>query len=117
MHASSLIEGVRCQLGPAGVPPAGTAPGAPLSLREVLERRITDPRRPRGVRHRLSSLVSVLVAGVACGYSSFLAIAGAAAGWDQEVLAAHGTRRSPVTGAHEPPGASHAGPAARPAGR
>ena len=109
MHASSLIEGVRCQLGPAGVPPAGTAPGALLSLREVLERRITDPRRPRGVRHRLSSLVSVLVAGVACGYSSFLAIAGAAAGWDQEVLAAHGTRRSPVTGAHEPPSASTLG--------
>jgi predicted transposase YbfD/YdcC len=109
VHASSLIEGVRCRLGPAGVPPAGTAPGAPLSLREVLERRITDPRRPRGVRHRLSSLVSVLVTGVACGYSSFLAIAGAAAGWDQEVLAAHGTRRSPVTGAHEPPSASTLG--------
>lgn len=67
MHASSLIEGVRCRLGP----PAGTAPGAPLSLREVLERRLTDPRKPRGVRHKLSSLVSVLVAGVACGYCSF----------------------------------------------
>jgi predicted transposase YbfD/YdcC len=80
-----------------------------LSLREVLEWRITDPRRPRGVRHRLSSLVSVLVAGVACGYCSFLAIAGAAAGWDQEVLAAHGTRRNPVTGAYEPPSASTLG--------
>jgi predicted transposase YbfD/YdcC len=75
----------------------------------VLERRITDPRGPRGIRHRLPSLVSVLIAGVACGYSSYLAIAGAAAGWDQEVLAAHGTRRSPVTGAYEPPSASTLG--------
>ncbi len=111
VHASSLIEVVRCQLGAAGVPPvpAGTAPPAPGSLREVLERRITDPRKPRGIRHRLPSLVSVLFAGVACGYASFLAIAGAAAGWDQEVLAAHGTRRSPVTGAYEPPSASALG--------
>jgi hypothetical protein len=46
---------------------------------------------------------------VACGYSSFLAIAGAAAGWDPEVLAAHGTRRNPVTGAYEPPSASTLG--------
>ena len=106
MFASSLIESVRCQLGARAGPPA---PAGPASLREVLERRITDPRRPRGVRHRLSSLVSVLVAGVACGYSSFLAIAGAAAGWDPEVLAAHGTRRSPVTGAYEPPSASTLG--------
>ncbi len=34
---------------------------------------------------------------------------GAAAGWDQEVLAAHGTRRSPRTGAFEPPSASTLG--------
>jgi len=88
VDASSLIEVVRCQLGPAGAPPPG-------SLREVLAARLTDPRKPRGIRHSLASLVSVLVAGVACGYSSPLAIAGAAAGWDQEVLAAHGTRRNP----------------------
>jgi len=109
--ASSLIESVRCHLGAGGVQPgaAAAAAGAPVSLREVLERRITDPRKPRGVRHTLSSLVSVLVAGVACGYSSFLAIAGAAAGWDPEVLAAHGTRRNRVTGAYEPPSASTLG--------
>jgi hypothetical protein len=107
VYASSLIEVVRRHLGTAGGSPGQAV--VPVPLREVLERRITDPRKPRGVRHRLSSLVSVLVAGVACGYSSFLAIAGAAAGWDQEVLAAHGTRRSPVTGACEPPSASTLG--------
>ena len=105
MYASSLIDAARCHLGAAGAPPApaGTMPAA---LREVLEARLTDPRKPRGIRHSLGSLVSVLVAGVACGYSSPLAIAGAAAGWDQEVLAAHGTRRSPRTGVFEPPSAS-----------
>ena len=105
MYASSLFEVVRCHLGTAGAIPAP----APVSLREVLEGRLTDPRRPRGIRHSLGSLVSVLIAGVACGYSSVLAIAGAVAGWDQEVLAAHGTRRNPVTGACEPPSASTLG--------
>jgi len=104
VYASSLIEVVRCHLGAVGAPPA-----SPASLREVLEDRLSDPRKRRGIRHRLSSLVSVLVAGVACGYGSILAIAGAAAGWDQQVLAAHGTRRNPVTGLHEPPSASTLG--------
>jgi hypothetical protein len=40
--------------------PAGTVPD-PVSLRESLEALLTDPRKPRGKRHSLSSLVSVLV--------------------------------------------------------
>jgi predicted transposase YbfD/YdcC len=88
---------------------AVVAPPALAALREVLAARLADPRKPRGIRHSLGSLVSVLVAGVACGYSGPLAIAGAAAGWDQEVLAAHGTRRNPRTGVFEPPSASTLG--------
>jgi predicted transposase YbfD/YdcC len=103
VYASSLMEVVRCHLGAAGAAPA------PASIREVLAARLTDPRKPQGIRHSLSSLVSVLVAGVACGYSSPLAIAGVAAGWDQDVLAAHGTRRNPRTGVFEPPSASTLG--------
>src|SRR5207244_7916758 len=57
VYASSLMEVVRCHLGAAG------APSAPASLREVLAARLTDPRKPRGIRHSLGSLVSVLVAG------------------------------------------------------
>ena len=105
MDASSLIEAVRCHLGAAGAPSA-PAGAVPASLREVLEAWLTDPRKRRGIRHSLGSLVSVLVAGVACGYSSPLAIAGAAAGWDQEVLAGHGIRRNLRTGVLEPPSAS-----------
>jgi predicted transposase YbfD/YdcC len=112
VSASSLIEVVRCHLGAAGAPARAGAPPVPagvVPLREELQARLTDPRKPRGIRHSLGSLVSVLIAGVACGYSSPLAIAGAAAGWDQDVLAAHGTRRNPVTRLHEPPSASTLG--------
>src|SRR5208283_3011702 len=67
--------------------PAGAVPD-PVSLRAALEGRLTDVRKARGKRHPLPSLVSVLVAGVAAALSGPLAGAQAAAGWDQEVLAA-----------------------------
>ena len=85
--------------------PAGTVPD-PVSLRAVLEGRLTDTRKPRGKRHPLPSLVSVLVAGVASAHGGPLAVAQAAAGWDQEVLAAHGCRVSPRTGLRVAPSAS-----------
>ena len=72
--------------------------GAQLMLPDAVAARLRDQRRPQGVRHGLASLVSVLVAGVACGHRSPLAIVKAAAGWGQEVLAGHGCRISPVTG-------------------
>ncbi len=55
LYVSSLIEVVRCHLRAAGA--------ASAALHEVLETRLTDPRKPRGIRHSLGSLVSVLVAG------------------------------------------------------
>jgi predicted transposase YbfD/YdcC len=107
VYASSLIDQVRFHLGTSGGRLAAPAPAA--SLREALAGGLTDPRKRRGIRHSPASLVSVLVAGVACGYSAPLAIAQAAEGWDQQLLAAHGTRRNPVTGLHEPPSASTLG--------
>ena len=85
--------------------PAGTAPD-PVFLRESLEGRLTDARKARGKRHPLASLVSVLVAGVAAACSGPLAVAQAAAGWDQEVLAAHGCWTCPRTGLRAAPSAS-----------
>jgi predicted transposase YbfD/YdcC len=85
--------------------PAGTVPD-PVPLRESLERRLTDVRRPRGKRHELVSLVSVLAAGVAGAHYGPLAVAQAAAGWDQEVLAAHGCWICPRTGLRVTPSAS-----------
>jgi len=67
---------------------------------------LTDRRKARGKRHPLSSLVSVLVAGVAGACTGPLAVAQAAAGWDQDVLAAHGCWVSPRTGRRSAPSAS-----------
>lgn len=99
MDSSWLIGLVRRHL------PDGVAPD-PVSLRAALAAWLADPRKCRGIRHSLASLVSVLVAGVACGYRGPLAIAQAAAGWDQGLLAAHGCRVSPVTGLFVAPSAS-----------
>ena len=97
--SSWLIDCLRRHL------PAGIAPD-PVPLRESLEGRLTDTRRPRGKRHPLASLVSVSAAGVAAALSGPLAIAQAAAGWDQEVLAAHGCWTCPRTGLRAAPSAS-----------
>ncbi len=56
------------------------APAQAASLRETLAGRLTDPRKRQGIRHSPASLVPVLVAGMACGYSAPLAIAQAAEG-------------------------------------
>ncbi len=88
--------------------PVGSAPD-PVPFRAALEGRLADPRKARGKRHPLSSLISVLVAGAAAAHYGPLAVAQAAAGWDQEVLAAHGCRVSPRTGLRVPPSASTLG--------
>ena len=85
--------------------PAGPAPD-PVPLRAGLKGRLTGTRKPRGKRHELVSLVSVLVPGVAAACSGPLAVAQAAAGWEQEVLAAHGCWKSPRTGLRTAPSAS-----------
>jgi hypothetical protein len=77
-----------------------------VPFRESLEGRLTDVRRPRGKRHELVSLVSVVAAGAARAHYGPLAAAQAAAGWDQEVLAAHGCWICPRTGLRVAPSAS-----------
>ena len=99
MGSSWLIECIRGHL------PAGAALN-PVLLRESLEGRLGDLRKPRGIRHQVASLVSVAAAGTAAGHAGPLAIAQAAAGWDQEVLAAHGCWVSPQTGLRAAPSAS-----------
>ncbi|MGH3189595.1 MAG: ISAs1 family transposase [Streptosporangiaceae bacterium] len=98
MDPSSLISVVRRYLGGGRAPEPGV-------LRRALAGRLADSRNRRGIRHQLASVVSVLAAGAACGYQSPLAVAEAAAGWDQELLAAHGCRISPATGLRVPPSA------------
>jgi predicted transposase YbfD/YdcC len=98
VDASSLIEAVRRHLG------GGEEP-EPAPLRRALAARLTDRRKRRGIRHELAPVMSVLVTGAAGGHRGPLAIAEAAAGWDQELLAAHGCRISPATGLRIAPSA------------
>jgi predicted transposase YbfD/YdcC len=102
VSSSSLIDLIARHLEEAGVhlEEAGVpgVRGGRLMIAGVLAALLSDQRKRRGIRHRLGSLVSVLTAGIACGHKGFAAIAQAAAGWDQEVLAGHGCRVSPRTG-------------------
>jgi predicted transposase YbfD/YdcC len=100
--SSWLIECIRRHF------PSGAAPD-PVRFRESLAGRLADLRGLNGIRHRLASLVSVAVAGTAAGHGGPLAIAQAAAGWGQDVLAAHGCRVSPRTGLRVAPSASTLG--------
>lgn len=58
---------------------------------------LPDPRKPRGVRHRVAQILAVGVIAVLCGARSFTAIGECAAELSQ-ALARLGARRSPRTG-------------------
>ena len=97
MDASSLIELSAATWAAGGAGAGGAAAGAGGAA--------DGPAEAAGIRHELAPVVSVLAAGAACGYRGPLAIAEAAAGWDQELLAAHGCRVSPATGLRVAPSA------------
>jgi len=100
VSSSWLIESIRRHL------PAGAAAPDPLLLRAAAEGLLPDARKARGKRYPLASSVSVLVVGVASAHCGPLAVAQAAAGQDQDVLAGHGCRISPRTGLRVAPSAS-----------
>ena len=64
---------------------------------------VPDPRRRRGVRHSLVSLLMASVAAALAGARSFTAIGEWIADAPPPVLAALGIRRDPLTGRFEPP--------------
>lgn len=64
---------------------------------------VPDPRDRRGVRHRLTSLLSVAVCAVLAGAKSLAAIGEWAADAPAEVLARLGVRTDPLTAAVCPP--------------
>jgi len=59
---------------------------------------LPDPRKPRGVRHRVAQILAVGVLAVICGARSFTAIGECAGELSQEALSRLGARRSPRTG-------------------
>ena len=62
-----------------------------------------DPRKRRGVRHRLACLLAVAAAATLAGARSFVAIGEYAAELGQDALARLGARRHPVTGRYVAP--------------
>jgi predicted transposase YbfD/YdcC len=65
--------------------------------------RLTDPRKARGRRHTMASLLAVAAAAVLAGARSLTAVGEWAADSSEQVLAALGVRRSPRTGRHVAP--------------
>ena len=87
--ASLSISGLVEQVGGVELPnPVTVAP----ELRAVLGQ-VTDPRKPRGVRHGLVVVLTAAVCAVAAGARSFVAIAGYAHGAGQGVPGALGRQR------------------------
>jgi hypothetical protein len=61
-------------------------PAAPAGLLQTLQR-VPDPRKPRGVRHRLTTVLAVALGATLAGAQSFVAIAEWAADAAPDVLA------------------------------
>jgi predicted transposase YbfD/YdcC len=65
--------------------------------------RVPDPRKPRGVRHRIGSVLAVTVFAVLAGARNFREAGDRAADLPQELLALAGCRRYPLTGRYVAP--------------
>jgi predicted transposase YbfD/YdcC len=66
--------------------------------------RVPDPRKRRGLRHSLSSVLAAAIAAVLAGAQSFTAIAEWIADAPPPVLTCLGIRRDPLTRRFQPPG-------------
>jgi predicted transposase YbfD/YdcC len=64
---------------------------------------VADPRQARGVRHRIGTVLTVMVLAVLAGARNFREIADRAADLPSELLGLAGCRVHPVTGAHVTP--------------
>jgi predicted transposase YbfD/YdcC len=67
---------------------------------------VVDPRRPRGVRHHIAGVLTVMVFAVLAGARNFREAGDRAVDLPPSLLEAAGTRRDPRTGALVPPSGS-----------
>jgi predicted transposase YbfD/YdcC len=77
-------------------------PDTVVDLRRYLAA-VPDPRRPRGIRHRIGSVLTLAALAVTTGARSLTAIAEWTADLTQPALAELGVRRDPHTGHRQPP--------------
>jgi len=82
----------------------GQLPGA-AEVSELVELfgRVTDPRKPRGVRHRIAAVLTVAVFAVLAGARNYRQIGDTVADLPQELLALAGVRPHQRTGWRRPP--------------
>lgn len=67
---------------------------------------LADPRKPRGVRHQLASVLTITVLAALCGAGNFREAGDRAADLPPDILAAAGARIDPATGARQAPSAA-----------
>jgi predicted transposase YbfD/YdcC len=65
---------------------------------------VNDPRKPKGIRHPLAAVLTVLTMALLCGARDFRQAADRIAELPQALLEAVGARRHPVLGIRLPPG-------------
>lgn len=65
---------------------------------------VSDPRKPKGIRHPLAAVLTVLTMALLCGARDFRQAADRVAELPQALLEAAGARRHPVFGIRIPPG-------------
>jgi len=82
----------------------GQLPGA-ADVAELagLSGRVSDPRKPRGVRHRIAAVLTVTVFAVLAGARNYRLIGDAVADLPEELLALAAVRRHRRTGWCQPP--------------
>lgn len=71
-------------------------------LLSVLEE-LTDPRKKRGIRHRVATILTMAAAATLAGHRSFRSVAEWVADLPQEALARFGARQAPMTGRYIAP--------------
>jgi hypothetical protein len=76
-----------------------TGDGGLLAVLEGL----TDPRKKRGIRHNVATILTMVAAATLAGHRSFRAVADWVADLPQDALARLGARREPLTGRCVPP--------------
>jgi len=88
--------------------PDGAGQQVISALRQLFGQ-LADPRRPRGVRHKLASVLTITVLTALAGAGNFRQAGDQAADLPETLLAAAGARISPRTGDREPPAPPRSG--------
>jgi predicted transposase YbfD/YdcC len=83
---------------------AGEAALARVTALAAVFAQVNDPRKPKGIRHPIAAVLTVLTMALLCGARDFRQAADRVGELPQPLLEAAGARRHPVLGIRIPPG-------------